>query len=288
MRLLVTADLHYNHGRSTALADEIIDQMNQTGGDALMVVGDTAAYDGDALERCLERFTINGPKLFVAGNHELWTRGPNSYALFHEFLPKRVREMRWHWLQSDPFVDRAAGFAIVGSVGWYDYGFAVPELGIPKRFYERGVSPGATMRLSGFDSLHPEGDDVSVHARQVVARWNDAKFVKLHRSDETFLAELLDQLESQLTELREAERIVVGVHHVPFADLLPPRHGEQWDFARAYLGSPKIGELLKRFDNVRHVLCGHSHYGVEARIDHIDTVNLGSGYRQKRFKVLEM
>ena len=288
MRLLVTADLHYNHGRSTALADEVIEQINKAGGDALMVVGDTAAYDGDAIERCLGRFTINGPKLFVAGNHELWTRGPDSDAIFREFLPKRVREMGWHWLETEPFVDRAAGLAIVGSVGWYDYGFAVPELGIPRRFYERGVSPGAALRVSGYESLRPGADDVSPHAREIVARWNDAKFVKLHRSDEAFLAELLDQLESQLTALRSVERVVVGVHHVPFAELLPPRHGEQWDFARAYLGSPRIGELLKRFENVRHVLCGHSHFGVETRIDHMHTINLGGGYRQKRFSVLEL
>src|SRR4051794_12229110 len=106
MRLWVTADLHYNHGRSTALADEVIDRMNAAArdGDVLLVAGDTAAFDGDALERCLSRFQFTGPKLFVAGNHELWTRRPDSYAIFKEQLPKRVRALDWQWLQDEPFV----------------------------------------------------------------------------------------------------------------------------------------------------------------------------------------
>src|SRR5688572_19708624 len=62
MRLLVTADLHYNHPRSQALAMDLISQMNRAGGDVLLVVGDTAVADGDALEQCLGLFRFDGPK----------------------------------------------------------------------------------------------------------------------------------------------------------------------------------------------------------------------------------
>src|SRR5436190_20249004 len=103
MRLLVTADLHYDHPKSKGLADDLIDQMNAAGGDVLLIVGDTAAAEGDALERCLSRFTFAGPKLFVAGNHELWTRGDDSYHLFHVGLPERVRALGWQWLEREPF-----------------------------------------------------------------------------------------------------------------------------------------------------------------------------------------
>jgi hypothetical protein len=33
MRLLVTADLHYNHPKSRAVAEELIEEMNRAGGD---------------------------------------------------------------------------------------------------------------------------------------------------------------------------------------------------------------------------------------------------------------
>src|SRR2546430_1100068 len=133
-----SADLHYNHGRSHQLADDLIDEMNRAGGDVLAVVGDTAVADGDALERCLSRFRFAGPKLFVAGNHELWTHGPDSYELFHQTLPSRVRSLGWHWLQDSPMT--IGDVAVVGSVGWYDYSFAQKNLGIPLRFYEAKIS----------------------------------------------------------------------------------------------------------------------------------------------------
>src|SRR6478672_11534542 len=184
MRLIITADLHYNHARSKTLADELIDQINRGGGDVLLLVGDTAVSDGDGIEQCLSRFRFSGPKLFVAGNHELWTAGPDSYQLYHEVLPRRIRELGWHWLESEPFVTR--DLAIVGSIGWYDYSFAQESLGIPRRFYEHKISPGAAEQFEHMAHLFEPADDIPPHAREVIARWNDAKFVKLHRSDEAF------------------------------------------------------------------------------------------------------
>src|SRR5688572_18558564 len=141
MRILLTADLHYNHARSKPLADSLIDEMNRAGGDVLVVIGDTATHEGDALEQCLSRFKFAGPKLIVAGNHELWTRGDDSHALFTHEFPRRVGALGWHWLEGDPF--GMGEVAIVGTVGWYDYSFAQTSLEIPIRFYEHKVSPGA-------------------------------------------------------------------------------------------------------------------------------------------------
>ncbi len=285
MRLIATADLHYNHTRSSAGADELIVQMNQAGGDVLLVIGDAAVADGDALERCLSRFRFSGPKLFVAGNHELWTTGPDSYQIHSEILPRRIRELGWQWLQADPFITN--DLAIVGSVGWYDYSFAEASLGIPRRFYERKISPGAAAQFDEFAPLFDTSDDISAHARDVIARWNDGKFVKLHRTDEQFLAGLLAHLEEQLRSLATHPKLIAAVHHVPFRQLLPPCRGGQWDFARAYLGSEKLGQLLQQFENITHVLCGHSHWPVETVIGPLRAINIGSGYRRKLFRTID-
>ena len=286
VRLLVTADLHYNHRRSGTLADELIDRTNHAGGDVLLVVGDTAVADGDDLERCLSRFQFAGPKLFVAGNHELWTRADDSIQILRQTLPARIRALGWHWLQDVPFVHD--GIAIAGSVGWYDYSFAQSSLGIPRRFYAAKISPGAAERFSEFASLFDVADDIPPVARQIVARWNDGRFVHLRRSDEAFLDELLEELRVQLDALAWARRVVVAVHHLPFAELLPPSHSAQWDFAKAYLGSAEIGRLLLRYPNVSDVVCGHSHFAAEARVGHIRAVNIGSGYRSKTFRQIEL
>lgn len=286
MRLLATADLHYNHARSRPLAEALIEEMNRAGGDVLLLVGDTASADGDALEQCLSRFRFGGPKLFVAGNHELWTHRDDSYRSFTEELPRRVRALGWTWLETQPFV--AGETAIVGTVGWYDYSFAQADLEIPRRFYAAKVSPGAAARLTEFAPLLAEADDVSPRARDVVARWNDGKFVKLHRTDEAFLDERLEGLRQSLAAVAGATHVVAAIHHLPFAELLPPPRIPQWDFAKAFLGSEKFRDVLLGTPNLRHVLCGHSHMAVEAKVGHVHAINIGSGYAWKTFRTFDL
>jgi hypothetical protein len=123
---------------------------------------------------------------------------------------------------------------------------------------------------------------------QVVARWNDGRFVKLHRSDDAFLEERLAQLRTDLDEVRESSQIIAAIHHLPFAELLPPPHTAQWDFAKAYLGSARIGQVLLGHSKVSHAICGHSHYAAQATVGHISAASLGSGYRGKTLRVLEL
>ena len=293
MRLIVTADLHYDHAKSRPSADDIISNINHTGCDVLLVVGDAAASAGTGIEECLSRFTHRGPKLFVPGNHELWTLEADSYELFTRILPRRIESLGWHWLESRPFVD--GQIAIVGTLGWYDYSFAQRELGIPTRFYAKKISPGAASHFSEHAHLLNPSDDISPKAMEVVARWNDGRFVKLHRPDEQFLDELLGKLRSQLNELTDNLhrstrdiQIVAATHHLPFRELLPPSHSAQWDFTKAYLGAEKLGQLLLEFPHITYAFCGHSHFAARARIGHIDAVNIGSGYRQKSFKTITL
>lgn len=285
MRLLVTADLHFNHARGPELAREVIGRINRAGGDVLLVAGDTAVADGDHLERCLELFEFGEPKLFLCGNHELWTLRGDSYGVFKEELPRRVRAMGWVWLEEAPFI--AGDVGIVGTVGWYDYSYAVGSLGIPERFYQAKLSPGAAAYLKR-DDLQPDAADVSPAARELVARWNDGKFVRLGRSDEAFLEECLASLEDQLEAVKGVRQVVAATHHVPFTELLPHAHRPQLEFAKAYLGSPRLGDLLLAYPNVNRVFCGHSHFPMESRIRRVAAVNIGSSYREKRFVAVDL
>lgn len=287
MRLLAACDLHYDHARSRELAVEVIARINaERDIDAIVLAGDTAGADGDALEECLGLFRHGCPKLFVPGNHELWTQRGDSYGLFARELPQRVRAAGWHWLQSDPYV--GGSWAIVGSIGWYDYSFASPELGIPWRFYEHKVSPGAAAQIQEYAHLLSGADEVPPAARELVARWNDGRFVNLGRSDGRFLDEVLAQLEAQLAAVSRVPQVVAAVHHVPFECLLPDTASRLWQFTRAFLGSGRIGELLLRFANVRYILCGHSHHAAEAEYRGVRLVSLGGGYREKVYRIIEM
>jgi len=285
MRLIATADLHYNHRRSKPIAIDLIHRINQAGGDILLLIGDTAVADGDLLEECLSLFTFNGPRLFLCGNHELWTRNPDSHHLFTHDLPRRIRAIGWHWLEEAPFI--AGHSAIVGTIGWYDYAFASPRLAIPKRFYAAKQSPAAARYLKHFDLLGDESD-IPESAASVMARWNDGKFIHLQRTDEDFLEECLVRLSAQLEAVRAIPNVIAATHCLPFAELLPPSHSEQWDFSKAYLGSPRLGELLLQHRNVSSAICGHSHFPTQAQVGHIHAVNIGSGYGWKTFLELDL
>jgi predicted phosphohydrolase len=286
MRILLTTDLHFNHAKSRVLAEDVISQINTAGGDILVLIGDTAVADGTLLEECLSRFHFPGPKLFVAGNHELWTHGPDSYSLFTEDLPRRVRNLGWHWLETDPFI--TPELAIVGSIGWYDYSFAEPSLEIPERFYAAKVSPGAAAILPSFSHLFENATDISPTAKQIIARWNDGKFIKLGRTDKQFLDEILQRLTTQLHNVANIPTVIAAVHHVPLRQLLPPRHSAQWDFARAFLGSDRLDQLLTSRPNISHIFCGHSHFPMQTTINNIQAINIGSGYRGKTFHSLDV
>lgn len=281
MNVLATADLHWNHSKSRESAAAIIEEINaETNVDAMLIVGDVGVADGDSIEECLSRFTFTGPKLFVPGNHELWTKR-DGVDLLGDELPRRILAAGWHWLPGAPFV--RDGVAIVGALGWYDYGFAVPSLEIPRVFYEAKVSPGAVIYSGEPVALLEQARAGSRATQELVARWNDGKFVHLGASDGEIVSRECDAIERSLKAVAHARSALVATHTVPFAELLPPHHGGQWDFVRAYLGSPRLGETIAWFENVCHVVCGHSHFAAEATIGHIRATNIGSGYRAKRF-----
>jgi len=286
MRLVATTDLHFNHPASHRLAEDVIAQINRAGGDVLLLAGDTAVADGKYLEQCLSQFRFAGPKLFLCGNHELWTARDDSYDIFTRELPKRVEEMGWQWLETEPLVTPTV--SIVGTMGWYDYSFASPLLNIPRRFYEAKMSPGAAQYFGRTDLFDHHPDDVPEQAKSVMARWNDAKHVKLHRTDEQFLHELLTRLEAHLAAVAASPKVVVATHLLPFRELLPPSHSLQWEFTKAYLGSERLGQVILRHQNVTHAICGHSHMAAEAAVAHVKAINIGSTYKWKTFRTIEV
>lgn len=285
MRVLAAADLHWNHPRSRESAEALIHQINRERFDVLVVVGDVGVGDGESIEECLATFGFQGPKLFVPGNHELWSHDA-QINLHDEELPQRIESIGWHWLPRGPFVKGDVAF--VGSIGWYDYQFADAELEIPQIFYEHKASPGAVLATNEPANLVELARVAPEKSRELVARWNDGKFVNLRMSDEAFVMRECERLMRELESLATMKHVVAAIHTLPFEELLPPMRGGQWNFAKAFLGTPRVGEVLKRFDNIGHVICGHSHYPIEAQVGLMRAINVGAGYRSKRFITIDV
>lgn len=280
MRLVAIADLHLNHRKSRLSAQEQAQSILRRGGDALLLLGDAAVWDSATFEECLGLFDdFKGPRLFVPGNHDLWTSDPDNDALrlLTREMPQRVTDAGWHWLQGSPF--HAGDFAIVGNLGWYDFGFAVDTLNIPHAFYEAGVSPGYVLTRGSPRRLIDDTRGCEPPGNELFARWNDIRYVRAPRAD--LFEKCLADLEADLAAVSDARTVVAATHTVPIEGLLPPRRMPQLDFVRAYLGSPRLGALMFAAPNVRHILCGHSHFPAESEIGPVSCLNIGSGYRQK-------
>ncbi len=289
MRLIVTSDLHYNVLRSRQPTLDLAEEICGLRADALLILGDVAGQDVSILRECLGLFDrFAGRKFLVPGNHDVWTpAGTCSLVRYQEILPAVCREMDFHMLDCEPAVLGRLG--VVGSMAWYDYSFRPEHLGIPLRFYEEKIAPGAATRMERYAHLVESIEDVPEAALRLGTRWMDGEHVRLPMKDVEFCRLLLDRLETHLTAVAgDCDTILVGLHHVPFRELAPLNPNPSWAFAAAYLGSEQFGELLLRHPKVRHVYCGHTHQAGRVTRATLECINTGCTYLAKRYELLEV
>lgn len=289
MRILLTSDLHYNIRRSQEPTREVARRACREGGDALVLLGDTAGADLGPFRDALNLFAeFKGAKFLVPGNHCLWCDGhQTSMERYRTLLPALAAEAGFDVLDHRPAV--LGPVALVGSIGWYDYSFRREELGIPVEFYRAKVSPGAAAYLGMNELVAAHEKELSPQLMSMGVRWMDGQYIRLEESDEEFTEQLCKKLSAQLEEVPAAvERIIVGLHHVPFRELLPVGSPQKLEFAHAYMGSSRLGEVLKKFPRITHVYCGHSHWRSSMKVGGMKVISIGSTYIEKHLEVLDV
>lgn len=289
MRIIATSDLHYNVTRSKAPTETIATEICKLGGDVLLFVGDSAGTDLGILEAAFALFEpFSGIRLAVCGNHELWTvDGQDSLHRYENDLAETCSRCGVHYLDREPFV--MDGLGIAGSVGWYDYTFRPSRLGIPLRFYQHKIAPGAAARIEKCSHLLDSADDIPVGAHEITTRWMDGERVNLPISDLEFAQMTAARLRRHLERIGpSAEKIVAAVHHLPFAELVPRSIIPNWEFANAFMGSELLGDVLLEFPRLRHAFCGHSHQRRVCRKQGLVCTSIGSTYREKQYEVLNL
>ncbi len=262
MKIIITADLHYGVGNNQKIVANFAKRIIKTKVDVLLLVGDTFAFHQHLLLECLTLFApFKGDKLFVAGNHDLWTLGKDSLKIYEKVLSRITKQCGFHYLDQKPFIKGTVGF--VGSIGWYDYSFKDPDKPIPQDYYVQKNWPG-------------------------VVSWNDKLYVHLGMSDEAFTKRINHRFKRHLTLVsKQVKAIICAVHHVPFRQLLRTNHTSTDKFLAAFSGSEETGNIIKAFPKVKYVFCGHTHQRKKAIISNITAVNIGSDYLRKRFDVIE-
>ncbi|MEQ8187792.1 MAG: metallophosphoesterase [Candidatus Eremiobacterota bacterium] len=263
MKIIATCDLHYGLKKwGNDSTKEIARLVTNSDADVFIIAGDI----GEGLqnfEACLELFEgFRGHKLIVPGNHDLWSKEGQSFRIYSEILKEICENCGFHYLDTGPFILDKIGF--VGNIGWYDYSFKLEELDIPIKYYEEKYLPK-------------------------VVRWNDRRFIKWNYNDYEFLGLLLDKMEQHIQHIYEHVETIIGVtHHMPFEHMIRKTNYMSWDFARAYLGSKKIGDLYLNYEKIKLAICGHNHRYVRAKKGHVECISVGSTYKQKELLTLEL
>lgn len=277
MRVLAVADLHYDEqtrGRVAALARAVC----EASADVLVVAGDCAADGPELVPKVLGLLSgFSGPRLLVPGNHDLWQdQQPfETWRIYDEIIPEMAAAYGFHYLDHGAFL--LGDTAFVGCMGWYDYAFRQAEAPLAEMTVTAvAVRPGEEQpmvfralpdaREGEWEELGPEhyaarGLVWQADGAPHVAVWNDALHVEWGCSDPEVARRLAARLREQVVSVAPGARRVVGVTHVvPFAELAqytldnPTRA-----FARAYLGSPLLGEALLEAKNLELVIYGHRH-----------------------------
>lgn len=232
MRVVVTADLHYRPADRHRYLD-LVQHIAAQRPDCLIVAGDVG-HPLRLFQRGLELFDgLTCPKLFVAGNHDLYRSEYDSRTLWEHVLPESARRAGFIWLEGQTVQLGRVG--ICGTLGWYDYSTRSEHLAIPA-------------------SAYPQLKTLVNH---------DADYVDWPWSDQAMARYLQRGFDRRLAALAAdstVERILV-ITHMPIFDAAIPIYpqSEVWSLLRAYMGNLALGEHVRACPKVTHVVSGHLH-----------------------------
>ncbi|MCX7021051.1 MAG: metallophosphoesterase [bacterium] len=247
MRVAFTSDIHADNSESARRVPRLLgDRLRALSPDVFVLLGDLAGHLEVLEESFAEIGELPFPKLFVAGNHDVWvplnwqSRGETSYDRLDRLLPEICARHGWGYLDGGPL--RVGDVGFVGGVGWYDYS-------LRNRARDGEISMDVYRRK--FFRRWRWGD-------AVYALFTDGEGERL--SDEEVCRLLEGRLSKHLAEVARWDvRAVVGCsHHMPY-DVIRPPGRLPWDFFLAYAGSARFGRLFDTELRLAAVLFGHVH-----------------------------
>jgi len=226
MEILCISDLHLDHNEKnlqTKLVQTLADFINQAEVDIFLVAGDVAGTTQVGVNYLLDlQEKITAKILAVPGNHDCWTQTDSSWNEYNLFAKQSFS------LISNPYV--TGKIAIIGDLGWYDYAYGV----------------------GGYTKAH--------YASWKDKHWVDGKYAHWGISDIELVEVMIQKLEKQILEHQDKE-IVFVCHTVPFKEFINYKsNNDEWNFCGAYFGCGALNKLVLKYQNIKTVVFGHTHF----------------------------
>lgn len=265
MRIVISGDLHYQ----PLMRDVYLDfaaWVHDQAPDCFILAGDVG-HPLRLFRRGLDLFAhLACPRLFVAGNHDLYSGDHDSRTLWERVLPHHVREAGFTWLEETSVQIGAVG--VCGTLGWYDYSTQAPHLPF---------------------------DDADYRLLKPLIN-HDADYIDWPWSDRAMARYLLRGFERRLAALEREPAVaqIVVVTHMPIFPAALPEYpaSEHYSLQRAFLGNFTLGARVRAAAKVTHVVSGHLHRGgrwqVPGRLRPIDFRVIDSGRGRPGAVILEL
>lgn len=124
MRLGICSDIHVHRHDQAQEIEHLIAHLNgHRDLDLLICAGDISHRTAE-VRTFFEAITLDCPRAWVPGNHDLWVIDAESEtdcseARYHSVLPAMSSAAGWHYLPSGPLDLPELGVAVVGTTGWF-------------------------------------------------------------------------------------------------------------------------------------------------------------------------
>lgn len=245
MKIGIISDLHIDSNNRRLQHDYkyvpmLSEMMADRHLDVMLIAGDISSdyqLSHDFLKELQDQ--SGKPAFFVPGNHEFWQPPESStdaHDIFNYFLKQeenlvgQVRHLNEDW-------------ALVGSPGWYDYGYGNHE----------------QFSLEDFE-----------RKKYRFAHWNDKRFVHWRQSDREVSRWMKEQLIADLESVKD-KKIILMTHVATHPRFVVPLPHKLYDYVNAFLGARSYESLYRDYD-VRYNIMGHVHWQqtlISRRVKHM-------------------
>lgn len=233
MRIGTLSDLHIdrnnhylNHGETFEKSLSAL--IKEKAIDLLLIAGDVSNHylETDAfLKKTSELSRI--PVLFVPGNHDYWAK---DHDVKDTHKVDAFFNRQEYSLVDRPYIINDE-WAVVGTPGWYDYGYGNHEIYTREKFEKKQYS---------------------------FATWNDKHYVDWQAADQEVSEHMLKQVTEDLKKVGN-RKIIFMTHIATHPEFVIPLPHRVYNYANAFLGAKSYEQLYDTFPNISYSIMGHVH-----------------------------